>query len=183
MSLAITIVTTANRRRRFFQTDPGLCGEILASLGREAQLFSGVPLVIATADATEIFSPREITRIEIETADDLAPYLPAGREIRFRALAPEEFALFGEADDRHIATPVEFFFSGGDTFSAWMEADRDATQAERAMRIAHLFTRAVIPYELPNGGIGFVNPSVLTRLRLAVGIDGLPAGTWHAHEA
>jgi hypothetical protein len=183
MSLAITVVTTANRRRRFFQTDPGRCAEILASLGRAAQLFGGPPLVIATDDSTEIFSPREITRIEIETADDLAAYLPAGWEMRFRALAPEEVALFGTSDDSRIATPVEFFFSGGDMLTAWFEAARDATQAERAMRIAQLFSVPLIAYQPATAGIGLINPSVLTRVRLAVGIEGLPAGAWHAHEA
>jgi hypothetical protein len=183
MSLAITVVTTANRRRRFFQTDPALCAEMLDTLQRAGNLFSGPPLVIATDHGTEIFSTRTITRIEFETVDDLTRFHPANRELRFRALSPEEFALFGEADGERIAAPVEFFFEGGDTFSAWFEAERDASQAERAMRVANLFKEPVIPYRLATAGIGLVNPAAMTRLSMAVAIAGLPKGTWHAHEA
>jgi hypothetical protein len=139
--------------------------------------------VIATDSGTEIYSPRTITRVEFETADDLTPYHPANWELRFRALSPEEFAIYGEADGERIATPVEFFFEGGDTFSAWFEAARDATQAERAMRIAHLFDEPVIPYRLATSGIGLVNPAAMTRLSMGVAIAGLPKGTWYAHEA
>jgi hypothetical protein len=183
MSLAITVVTTANRHRRFFQTDPERCAEMLDTLRRAGNLFSGAPLVIATDSGTEIYSPRTITRVEFETADDLTTYHPASWELRFCALSPEEFAIFGAADGQRIATPVEFFFEGGDTFSAWFEAARDATQAERAMRIAHLFNEPVIPYRLATAGIGLVNPAAMTRLSMGAAIAGLPKGTWYAHEA
>ena len=47
MSLAITIVTTANRTRSFHQTAPERINEILESMQRCAQWFHQKSLVIA----------------------------------------------------------------------------------------------------------------------------------------
>ena len=73
MSITITIVTTANRTRRFTQSDPARVSEILESLQRSAQLFANRSLIVVADESTEIFCPAAITRIEIETDIDLTP--------------------------------------------------------------------------------------------------------------
>ena len=60
MSLAIAVTTTANRTRRFFQIDPARVTEILDSLKRCSQLFTGSTLVIVTDDATESSTRRPL---------------------------------------------------------------------------------------------------------------------------
>ena len=52
MAIGITVITTTNQVRRFFQTDATAFEQIFSSLQRSAQLFSGTPLIIGSAGQT-----------------------------------------------------------------------------------------------------------------------------------
>jgi hypothetical protein len=88
MSITITIVTTANRSRRFTQSDPARVSEILDSLKRCTQLFSNRSLIVVSDDSTEIFCPAAITRIELR-AILIHAYLPPAETPIFVPLAYE----------------------------------------------------------------------------------------------
>lgn len=183
MSLAMSIVTTANRIRRFTQADPARIEEILASLRRTAQLFSGRSLIVVGEHSTELFSPHSITRIEIETALDLGPYLPSAWKLDLRALAPAEVTAGSRIDEQAVASRVDCFFEGGDTLALWVETQRPASHGERSQRVATLFEQPVLPYRPSAGGIGLINPANLTRLHFAAALDDPPASAWHLREA
>ena len=179
MSITITIVTTANRSRRFTQSDPVRIGELLDSLQRCTQLFSNRTLVVVSDTSTDIFCPAAITRIEIETTADLSAYLPPGRNNDIRALALGETLPPTQVDDQHIAIPTDFFFEGGDSLSTWLEGPRPTDAMARTMRITRLFEQSVIFYQPTVPGIGLMNPAVMTRATLGVALNEAPAGAWH----
>ncbi len=184
MSLSITITTTANRTRRFFQTDPARVAEILASLKRCNQLFTGSSLVIVADDVTEVFRPKGITRIEIETQIDLAPWLPpAWDELGINAITPQTLTGPGYLDDESVSSRMDFYFVGGDKLSAWVERERPSSRAERNAIVARAFDLPCIPYRPVSPGVGFVNPAAMTRFSLGVAAANPPAGVWHLSEA
>jgi hypothetical protein len=183
MSIAITIVTTANRTLHFKQSDPTHVDEILSSLRRCNNLFTNRTLVVVSDTGTEVFSPRSITRIEIQTDADLSPYLPAAWEVSATAMGPGEAPPATKLDDDHVAAKIDFFFEGGDSLSTWFERKRPSGIAERAMQITRLFEQAIIPYHLGKPGIGFMNPGTMTRASLGISLDDAPAGAWQVKSA
>jgi hypothetical protein len=183
MSIVINITTTANRTRRFTQTDSASVQEILDSFKHSGQLFSNRTLIISSADATEIFAPAAITRIEIETQLDLTPYLPQHVETRL-SLIPEGSTLPPtEVSDTHFSGRADFFFQGGDTVPIWISGPRPSGAYERLSNLTRLFEKPVLLYSLPAGGVGFMNPHVMTRAVVAAGMDVLPAGAWRLNAA
>ena len=183
MSITITIVTTANRTRRFTQSDPARVSEILESLQRSAQLFANRSLIVVADESTEIFCPAAITRIEIETDIDLTPYLPPGRNTDIRTLdlgkTPPPIVL----DNQTISIPADFFFEGGDSLNTWFEGARPADALERTMRITRLFEQPVIFYQPIMPGIGLMNPAVMTRCTLGAALTEAPSGAWQVKNA
>lgn len=183
MSLAITIVTTANRTRRFFQTDPARVTGILESLKRYNQLFTNSALVIVTDDGTEVFNPKAIARIEIETQIDLAPWLPlAWDEAGISAIEADALSGVGLLDDAGLSSRMDLYFEGGATLAAWIERQHGGSVAERTSRLTHLFEKPCIPYRPVNAGVGFINPAAMTRFVLGVAAEHPPAGAWYASE-
>jgi hypothetical protein len=183
MSLAITVVTTANRTRRFYQTDPAKVSVILGSLKRCGQLFTNASLVIVSDDATEVFNPKEITRIEIETPVDLSPWLPsAWDEAGISAVTPQAMSGAGSLDDNWLSSRMDFYFKGGDKLCAWIERQHEGGIAERTTRLTNLFEKACIPYRPVSPGIGFLNPAAMTRFCLGVAAACPPSGAWHLSE-
>lgn len=183
MSLSITVTTTAKRTRRFFQTDAARVEEILAGLRRATQLFSTRTLIVVGEQNTELFSPRAITRIEIETAIDLQPYLPPAWELKLRALSPLEITADGRIDAATINSRVDCFFDGGDTLAAWLDSERPDSPIDRGQRLNALFDQPVIPYLPSTAGIGLINPATLTRIQVGAALSDPPAGAWHLSEA
>jgi hypothetical protein len=183
MSLAITIITTANRHRRFVQSDPVQVGHILDSLKRAAQWFSQPTLVIVANDSTEVFNPSSIARIEISTDLDLSGYLPSGWKLdRMQALTSDATTPEGRVDDDSIAMRIDFFFEGGDTLPVWFINDEPGSAVERKARTTHLFEQTVVPYRPLAGGIGLINPATMTRARFGVSVLYPPSTAWFANE-
>ena len=60
MATRITVITTANRARRFVQADDASLERILDRLRRSGQFFSDKPLIIGSATQTEVFSAASI---------------------------------------------------------------------------------------------------------------------------
>lgn len=183
MSLTITLVTTANRTRRFQQSDPKAIADILDSLKRCAQWFRQHVLVIAGTDTTELINPSAITRIEIDARQDLSSFLPPALSPVIHAISPDSLTRPGEIGETHVATRLDFYFNGGDTLTGWLDSPASGTPGERTARNARLFEEAIITYTTASGGIGFINPGAMTRVHVGAALAFPPAGAWHANEA
>lgn len=183
MSIAINVITTANRTRCFTQQDDDRIHEILSSLRHCGQLFSSRVLIFGSANETEIFSPSSITRIEILTTRDLAEFLPmqlTTAKMTMTALSADASDKTPESqvDDNHAAGRADFFFEGGDTLPVWLEGLRPSDSTERLMNLTRLFEHSVLAYKLPQGGIGLMNPNVMTRVVFKSGGLDLPSNAW-----
>jgi hypothetical protein len=183
MSIAINVVTTANHTRCFAQQDGERTNEIFRNLGGCGKLFSSRVLIFGSATETEIFSPSSITRIEIVTTRDLTEFLPKqltmGKMV-ITSLPADALDKTRQShiDDENVAGRIDFFFEGGDTLPAWIEGIRPSDTNERLMNLTKLFEQPVLLYKLPQGGIGLMNPGVMTRAVIKSGALSLPAGAW-----
>jgi hypothetical protein len=183
MSIAINVITTANHTRCFTQQDGERANEILRNLGNCGKLFSSRVLIFGSATETEIFSPSSITRIEIVTTRDLTEFLPKqltmGKMI-ITSLPPDALDKTRQShiDDENVAGRIDFFFEGGDTLPSWIEGIRPSDTSERLMNLTKLFEQPVLLYKLPQGGIGLMNPAVMTRAVIKSGAISLPSGAW-----
>lgn len=182
MSVNVSIVTTANRICRFSLDTPEGMLALRHALQRGAHLFSGKPLIVGSAEQTEIFAANTIACIELETAnaersDELATLFPAiGQNPALRKLAQEEAAtpFEGGLDGEHFSARLDFFFSGGHALAMRAEGVRRASLAERLMNLTSLFERPLITYRLPNSGFGLMNPHALVRTTVTPGVPELP---------
>ena len=182
MATSITVITTANRARRFAQTDDASMDQILDSLKRSGQLFSGKPLIIGSAAQTEVFSASAIACVEIETDRDLSDYVPSPLNLTLTALTPEQRTepFAGGLEGDNFKVRIEFFFVGGYALYTTAEGVRKAALAERLMNLTGLFERPVINYRLAQGGIGLMNPHAMTRFVINPGVPDLPRDAWVA---
>jgi len=179
MSITLTIVTTANRSRRFKQSDPARIAEILENLRRCAQIFSNRSLIIVSDTSTAIYNPSAITRIEIEIEMDLTPYLPPGRNTNIRAVVLDDPQPPTILNEQVVSVSADFYFTGGDTLSTWIENERPSDPLERTMRITRLFEQPVIFYQPTAPGIGLINPALMTCGMLGAALTDAPTGSWH----
>jgi len=183
MSIQVTIVTTANRVRRFNQSDETHIQSLLESLRRTAQMFSGHSLIVASANETELFSPKAITRIEIETQRDLNAYLPHHGATRVTALDVTDAPRVPRIEDAYFAGQVDFYFEGGDVLPTWVEGPRPAGPNERLANLTRMFEQPFLLYGLTGGGYGLMNPAVMTRALVHAPADMLPVGAWRLNQA
>ena len=182
MATSITVITTANRARRFAQSDDASMDQIVDSLKRSGQLFSGKPLIIGSAAQTEVFSASAIACVEIETDRDLSDHVPNPLNLTLTALTPEQRTepFAGGLDGDNFKVRIEFFFVGGYSLYTSAEGVRKAALAERLMNLTGLFERPVINYRLAQGGVGLMNPHAMTRFVINPGVPDLPRDAWVA---
>ena len=90
MAINISVITTANRARRFKQESPESINQLLEGLKRSANIFSGKPLIIGSGAQTTIFAAASIACIELETDLDIDSYLPGKHDAAITALNTEE---------------------------------------------------------------------------------------------
>ena len=176
MSITVTVITTANRVRRFTLNDQNSVDTLLERLKRSAQYFSGKPLIIGSAQHTEIFSASSMACVEFETTADLSAYLPLAHDLTITALTREqELTPFtGGLNGDHFTARIDFFFEGGHALHTRAEGVRKPALAERLMNLTSIFERPVIIYHLPQGGIGLMNPHCMTRSVVTPGVPDLP---------
>ncbi|MFT3849954.1 MAG: hypothetical protein QM739_15155 [Propionivibrio sp.] len=182
MSINILIVTTANRTRRFKLEAADDINRLLDSLKRSAQIFSGKPLIVGSAGQTDIFSSASIACVELETAMDLAGYIPGAQHVTITALNEEEAIspFEGGVEGESFKARIDFFFEGGHVLNTLVEGERKAALAERLMNLTGILERQVMFYRLPEGGIGLMNPQSMTRVVITPGVPDLPSDAWIA---
>jgi hypothetical protein len=173
MTISIKVVSTANRTR-FFHYSGKKNGGINRLIGPQA-VFSGPALVFASSLQTEIYSPKQIAYIEIEgsvasgaVAKEFDTYItgmPAGD-------VTSEYDLY-EGPERF---QVVFYFAGGAELHAKVKIDNtNVSDADRLRRISQLFELPVVRFVTASGGMGLINPAVMTRVMITPTGDILPS--------
>jgi hypothetical protein len=182
MAISITVITTANRARRFLQTEVARIEPILDSFRRSGQLFSGKPLIIGAERQTEVFAAASIACVEIETDHDLSEHFPSHPDLVLMAMTPAQRALpfTGGLEGEHFKARIDFFFTGGHVLYTSAEGVRRAALADRLMNLTGLLERQTIIYHLPQGGVGLMNPHAMTRFVISPGVPDLPRDAWVA---
>jgi hypothetical protein len=173
MTTIIKVVTTANRTRFFHHSGQNNSG--ISRLLAPQAAFAGPALVFASSLQTEIYSPKQIAYVEIEgsavsgaVAPEFDTYItgmPAGD-------VTAEYDLY-EGPERF---QVVFYFAGGAELHAKVEIDNtNVSDADRLRRISQLFELPVVRFVTAGGGIGLINPAVMTRVMITPTGDILPS--------
>ncbi len=185
MAISLTVITTSSRARRFLQTDATAVEQIIESLKRSSQIFSGKPLIIGSSGQTEVFATGSIACIEIAAGRDLSASVPNSLNLTLTAMTPDELVrpFVGGTDGDHVRARIDFFFLGGYVLHTRAEGTRKAALAERLMNLTSLFERPAINYHLPDGGVGLMNPHAMTRVLITPAVPDLPRDTWLAEPA
>lgn len=179
MLSTITIVTTANRQRTFVQNDRQAFDDLRATLERYQLLFRRKTLILASDRETEIFLPSSLTRIEIQSGEDIWKSMPGGaQDSVITAIAPAQPSPEQQQAAGYFSGRVDFFFQGGDSLATWINGPLASTQVERVANFNNVFDQGVITYVPHTGGIGFMNPEVMTRMLIHAGARTLPADAW-----
>jgi len=177
MTVSVKVVTTANKILNFVQRNPGMADAFLDSVRNSGHPFSSRSLIIASEKESQILAPSAITRIEIDGDKDLSSFLPIAGGTPLTAIQ-EEKPLPRFITEDFLATRMDFFFEGGDSVALSLSTQRAMNVADRMMRITRIFEQPLITYTLANGGIGLMNPSRMTRVKLDSHLDIFPKGTW-----
>lgn len=178
MLCTITVVTTANKHRTYVQRDRAAFDDLCASLQRYHQFFKRKSLILSSGQETEIFLPASLTRIEIRSDEDVGRYLLGGQESMIRALDPDQPLPEAQIGPDSFAGRIDFYFHGGDKLNTWVQGPLAATQIERIANFNNVFDQGVITYVPLTGGIGFMNPEVMTRTLIHAGAKHLPVDAW-----
>lgn len=180
MLATITVVTTANRHRVFVQNDRPAFEELCVGLQRYQQIFQRKTMILASSCETEIFLPSSLTRIEIQTGEDLGQYLPGTPDAVVKAFDPQQPVAGQPAAPGFFSGRVDFFFQGGDSLSTWVDGPLASHPVDRIANFNNMFNQGVVTYVPQAGGIGFMNPSVMTRAVVHAGAHVVPSDAWRA---
>lgn len=180
MPITITIVTIANQRRTFCKREESDMDDIRSSVEKYKKIFFQKTLVIGSSLETEIFSSASITRIEIDGVAGLGQLLSGTGETMIKALDESDSRPMAVAKHDYFSGRVDFFFEGGDTLSTLVESPRPITQAEKVAEFTQLFDQGAVPYTTTRGGLGFMNPNVMTRSLIHAASQQLPITAWKA---
>ena len=186
MAIGITVITTANRARRFLQTDEAALEQTIESIKRSNQMFTGKPLIVSSAAQTEVFARTSIACVEFEAARDLSSYVASPLKLMLTALKPERLtepvAGWVEGDER-FSVRIDFFFNGGHVLHTLAEGVRRAALAERLMNLTSFLERPVMNYRSALGGVGLMNPAAIARFVITPGTADVPRDAWLADPA
>lgn len=180
MPISITIITVANRHRKFCKLDESDIDEIKSSIEKYKNIFSQKTLVIGSSKETEIFSSASITRIEFDGVAGLDQRLPGTGETSIRAIDKSHSTPIAVTKHDNFVGRVDFFFEGGDTLSTLIESPRPSTHAEKIAKFTQLFDQGAVPYTTIQGGLGFMNANVMTRSLIHAASQQLPITAWRA---
>jgi len=180
MLATITIVTAANNHRKFIQNDRRAFDELCTSLERYQQIFLRKSLILASASETEIFLPASLTRIEIQSSEDLGRFLLGASGADIRVIDPAQPVADQQAGPDYFSGRVDFFFRGGDMIATWINGPLASIQIERVANFNNVFDQGVITYVPLAGGIGFMNPAMMTHTLIHSGARILPNDAWRA---
>jgi len=175
--LTLDICTEDGSRARFYQNDKQIAGKTLRQLV-SPRLFSPPLITLASEHSISAIPTRTIDMIFAHTASPPPLPLPSGWvdavEVNDEALVNladlEESAA---AENKHVML-AEIHTLGDWMIRLKFETTNRATIQERRQFLAHFFDLPGIPFRLEAGGIGFINPSKISRVTVSPPFKGVP---------
>jgi hypothetical protein len=177
LDLTLDICAEDGSRTRFYQNDEASVSRTMLQLAT-SRLFSQPLLTLASEHSVSIIPCRTVDLMlaHTESPSPLLP-LPAGW-VDAVEVGNEAFLENTGAEDSP-ATPdqgialVEIHTLGDWMIRLRLEITKRATIQEQRQLWIHLIDLPVIPFRLEAGGIGFVNPSKISRVTLYPPIEGV----------
>lgn len=188
MAVSIKIVTSNHVTRQFYQSNAENESALIHKLKNNSHLFTLPSLIITSDLQTEMFAPKNIVAIEVDSHEGEKFELPYN-DMYFQAMdsGDEVFAfdLDFETDTNSDASTnvprrarVEFYFQGGHAVTTELVLNREeASLAERTNRITQAFEQPIIYYQTENNGLGLFNPHAMTRAIITPRILVTPTDT------
>jgi hypothetical protein len=174
--LTLDICTEDGSRTRFHQNDPHIAETTLRQLV-SPRLFQPPLLTLASEHSISAIPTRTIDMILAFTASPPTLPLPSGWT---DAVQVNDETLFNFADLEGSATAENrhIMLAEIHTLGDWMirlklETLVPATVQEKRQLWNHLLNLPAIPFRLPEGGIGAVNPANIVRATVCPPIDGV----------
>jgi hypothetical protein len=188
-NLTLEVRSADGTASEFYQTDPKRVAQALRFLSA-TRVFAESQLTLASELWVTTIATRTIDVILARTNAPIPEVLPlkspAGpidiREIESGVASgsDDEALPIGKGDRNQRDAPdtrtfrVEVYTLGGWSNVLEVCAQIRGTVLDRRQTFAHLFEIPVIPFKLCAGGIGFINPSHLTRATAYPAPDSLP---------
>ena len=170
----------------FCQSDPERAAKVLRFLS-SPRLFAEPQLTLASEHWVTAIATRSIDVILARTNAPIPEVLPLKSPAgpidisEVAHLVPEDDESLVITERRREVPPlnarsfrVEVYTIGGWTNILQVRAQVRGTVLDRRQTFSHMFQIPVIPFKLSSGGIGFINPSNLTRATAYPAPDSLP---------
>jgi len=174
-ALTLDICTEDGSRTRFCQNDEPIGEKTLRQLV-SPRLFSPPLLTLASEHSVSAIPTRTIDMILAHTA--APPPLPLP-DRWVDAVEVSEAALFrlaafetAAAENKHVML-AEIHTLGDWMIRLKLETIVPATLPEKRQLWSHLLDLPVIPFRLPAGGIGAINPANIVRVTVCPPFDGI----------
>ena len=179
LDLTLEVRSADGTAVEFYQPDPERVGKALRFLSN-ARLFAEPQLTLASEHWVTAIATRTIDVILARTNAPVPEVLPlkspAGpidiSEVEERSPVFDKVTSSDEMSSRSFR--VEVYTLGGWSSILEVRAEICGTVQDRRQTFAHIFQVPVIPFKLCTGGIGFINPSNLTRATASPAPDSLP---------
>jgi hypothetical protein len=177
LDLTLDICAEDGSRTRFYQNDEASVSKTMLQLATP-RLFSQPLLTIASEHSVSVIPCRTVDLIlaHTESPSPLLP-LPAGWvdavEVSSEALLENTGAEESSAAmDKRISL-VEIHTIGDWMVRLKLEITKRATIQEQCQLLIHFIDLPAIPFRLEAGGIGFINPSKISRATFYPPIEGV----------
>jgi hypothetical protein len=184
IDLTLEIRSIDGMAAAFYQPDAERAGKTLRALA-SPRLYTEPQLTLASEQRVTVIATRTIDVILARTNAPMPPVLPlkspAG-PIDISEVAsgvPTDNESFVLAHNSARGTNLRTFLVEVHTVGLWsaileVNAQVRGTVLDRRQTFAHVFQVPVIPFKLCTGGMGFINPSNITRVTAYPAPDSLP---------
>ena len=187
IDLTLEVRSTDGTVAEFYQPDAARVAKVLRFLSTP-RLFAAPQLTFASEHCVTAIATRTIDVILARTNAPVPEVLPlkspAGpidiSEVAKCASEDDESVVLGKRDQRNSepmnsrSFRVDVYTLGGWSNILEVRAEIRGTVHDRRQTFAHIFQVPVIPFKLCTGGVGFINPSNLTRVTACPAPDSLP---------
>jgi hypothetical protein len=190
LDLTIEIRTKDGANTQFYQSDEDSIGKLLSVLNTP-RLFSQPLITLASERSVSSVPTRAIDVILVRTPTTPPVLLPPDWldivEVDAEAFHIERSLMMSNEDTEGLLPDSEgiTFFLEIHTFGDWvivlkLQAAMRATIPDQRQRFAQFFEIPVIPFRLPAGGVGFINPGNISRVTVYPAFAGVAENRWPA---
>ncbi|HOW64408.1 MAG TPA: hypothetical protein P5186_28370 [Candidatus Paceibacterota bacterium] len=183
VDLTLEIRSEDGSSTEFFQSDEEYVARTLR-LVSTPRLFVQPLLFLASQHGVSAIPSRMIDMILVRTLAPASFVLPVGlidiSEVR-QVVMEDEASPPEETSDEEASKPVaittsfvEIHTVGGWSITLRIKAVTQTTVHDQRQSLAHFFDLPVVPFRLEAGGVGFVNPTKISRITSWPTYNGVP---------